>query len=84
MKIHTIYDNDKFADRYTAYFKGRGSLDVIDGQRVRLCLGMSGAPFHPQGICMSGYGKIGKHNGKKINFEDLPEDCQKAILKRLL
>ena len=79
MKIHTVYDNPEYTDRYTVYFKGHGSVLTIQGERQRICLGMSSAPFHPQGICLSGSGVVGKHNGNKIKFEDLPEDCQKAV-----
>ena len=83
-----VYDNGGPAtekgtiDRYTVVFSGnyRG--------RQRLCryLGMSGAPFHPQGFGQHGesetiidwptYG----HLGKKIKFQDLPEDCQKLAM----
>lgn len=47
---------------------------------------MSSQPFHPQGFGQHGesdspidrptYG----HLGKKIKFDDLPEDCQKLVL----
>jgi hypothetical protein len=77
MKVHTVYDfgPDASLDRYTVYFKGRGSIDG----KFRMCLAMSGAPFHPQGFCQHVYGMVGKHNGKKIRFEDLPESCQRAV-----
>jgi len=76
MKVHTVYDNPEFIDRYSVYFKGKGSLD---SQGLRVCLAMNDAPFHPQGFCQSSCGKIGKHNGKKITFESLPIDCKKAV-----
>jgi hypothetical protein len=79
MKIHSIYDAPEYADRYTVYLKGRGSLDVQDRKRVRMCLGMSGQPRHPQGICMHGTGVVGRHNGRKIGLADLPIECQKVL-----
>lgn len=79
------YDNQgKTADRYTVVFTGnykktdRWFDDVI----------MSGAPFHPQGICMHGQTQYQpcdrptySHLGKKIKFSDLPEDCQTVIMR---
>ncbi len=97
MKIHSVYDAGGSGDRFTVYYKGRGSLSptfVRIGtpgklgnnrryQRTRMCLGMSGAPFHPQGVCQHGYGIPGRHNGKRIKFEDLPADCKKAVMQDL-
>ena len=69
-------------DRYTVVFTGN-----YPG-REGLCryLAMSGAPFHPQGFGQHGesldtidrpsYG----HLGKRINFDDLPEDCQELVV----
>ncbi len=76
------------ADRYTVVYTGnyagktKGWHDYV---------GMSGAPFHPQGIGMHGqtehqpcdrpsYG----HLGKKIKFTDLPIDCQKLVMQDYL
>jgi hypothetical protein len=76
------YDDGEAGDRYTVVFtgnyKGRNGCDYI---------GMNASPFHPMGICMHG-----NHNqvidypsyanlGKKIKFEDLPEDCQKVVIR---
>ena len=84
MKIHSIYDNGgKTADRYTVYYKGRGAVSWSSGFRFRACLGMSGAPFHPQGIGTHGAGMTGRHNGKRITFDQLPADCQRAVLMDL-
>jgi hypothetical protein len=78
------YDSgpDEGADRYTVVFTGNYS-----GRKGCDYLGMSGAPFHPQGVGMHGwhdwpidrpaYG----HLGKKIHFTDLPEDCQILVLR---
>jgi hypothetical protein len=81
MKIHSIYDagENGGADRYTVYYKGRGTLDHTSRGTLRACLGMSDNPFHPQGVGMHGTGQPGKHNGKRITFDQLPADCQKAV-----
>jgi hypothetical protein len=83
MKIHSIYDDgpDGNYDRYTVYYKGRGTVDRING--TRMCVGMSAAPFHPQGFGQHCYGKIGKHNGKRIMFDQLPKDCQRLVMRDL-
>ena len=80
MKIHSIYDNGgETADRYTVYYSGRGSID----NGLRACVGMSGSPFHPQGFGQHGYGQPGKHNGKRMDFQSLPADCQKLVKQDL-
>ena len=84
MKVHSIYYHPDFCDCYTVYFKGRGSLEGIvklkgKNKRPRVCLGMNANPFSPSGFCQHGNGFPGKHNGKKIEFKDLPDDCQKAV-----
>lgn len=83
-KIHSIYNNGgATCDRYTVYYGGRGSVCHTERGVFREFLGMSGAPFHPQGFCQHGTGVPGRHNGKRITFDDLPEDCQRAVLQDL-
>ena len=87
-----IYDNGgETVDRYTVVFAGnynnigkkRGELN----QNWHPVIGMSGAPFHPQGFCqhMTYPNMIDRptygHLGRKIKFEDLPEDCQKVVVR---
>ena len=73
MKIKAIYDNGgKSFDRYTVYY------DEKDGQFYS-CLGMSENPFHPQGCGYHSSGILGRHNGKRISFDELPIACQKAV-----
>lgn len=84
MKIHSIYDfGDTVADRYTVYYKGRGTIRMDKGIVLRQCVGMSGAPFHPQGFGQHSEGKPGRHNGKKITWEELPKDCQTLVERDL-
>lgn len=78
-----IYDNGEPGDRYTVVFTGRYRHQT-GGEFWYL--GMSAAPFHPQGIGQHGsspyqidrphYG----HLGKKITWAQLPEDCRKCTL----
>ncbi len=84
------YDNGgKTADRYTVVFMNREDYgftpDYIreTGRDFYPCLGMSGAPFHPQGIGQHSDCKLGKHLGKRIPFVSLPADCQKAVMRDL-
>lgn len=79
-----IYDNcGETADRYTVVFTGNYRA------KTGGCfwyLGLSGAPFHPQGIGCTGehdrqidrptYG----HLGKRVKWESLPDDCKRATL----
>lgn len=86
-----IYDSNEPGDRYTVVFTGNWK-----GRTSSLYLGMSGAPFHPQGVCQHGESEraidcrqgnwggvsVGRkcHLGTRINFADLPKDCQTAVL----
>ena len=74
-------DDGKCFDRYTVVFtgnyKGRDGCDY---------LGMSENPYHPQGFGQHGWNASPidyprySHIGKKIRFQDLPEDCQTLVI----
>lgn len=85
------YDNGgETCDRYTVVYSGHR-----DGYSRGTS--MSGAPFHPQGVCQyfeydkADLWRMGQqwgidrpkysHLGKKIKFTDLPTDCQRAVLQ---
>lgn len=77
-----LYDNQgETIDRYTCVFTGR--YKGSKGQKIHL--GMSSDPFHPMGVGMHGEGVIDKegysHLGKKVKFEDMPEQVKKCILQ---
>jgi hypothetical protein len=88
-KYVRCYDNGgESIDRYTVvYTQQRNGYSVG--------VGMSGAPFHPQGFgqhfeyenSRRGNGQYTvdspkySHLGKKIKFTDLPEDCQRLVLQ---
>jgi hypothetical protein len=84
-----VYDSGGSGDRYTVVFMNRADYgygrDYIrqTGCDFYPCVGMSGAPFHPQGICQHTDCMLGKHLGKRIPFAQLPEDCRKAVLQDL-
>jgi hypothetical protein len=81
--IKIIYDNEGMSiDRYTVYFTHPKDWGIIQ-PGLYPYVAMSGAPFHPQGFCQHGEGFLGKHNGKRIKFENLPEDCQRAARRDL-
>jgi hypothetical protein len=100
-KFIRVYDNDGSTfDRYTVVFTGsynnigktRGTLNP----KSYFYVGMSGLPFHPQGVCQHGESEyiidvnkgswgavpIGKKNhlGKRVLFDDLPDDCKKVVI----
>ena len=76
------YDNggktwDRFTVVYTGNYKGRNGCDYV---------GMSENPFHPQGFGQHGWdGSVidrptYSHLGRKITFDKLPEQCQRAVI----
>ena len=76
------YDNggktyDRYTVVYTGNYRGRKGCDYV---------GMSGHPFHPQGFGQHGWDlnvidrPTYSHLGKKIEFEDLPEDCKRLVI----
>lgn len=79
------YNNGgKTADQYTVVLTGRYRHKTW-GEFWNICMSLH--PFHPQGIGMHGTSKQRidqpsyRHLGKRIKFDDLPEDCRKLILK---
>ena len=79
LKHVRIYDNGgKSFDRYTAIY-----MNEPEGRGIYGARGMSERPFDPQGFGLYCSAMPGKHLGKRIAFEALPIDCQKAILNDL-
>lgn len=90
-KYIRAYDNDgKTCDRYTVVYTGK-----YRGNGWFQYVGMSEAPFHPQGFGQHGENPtqidvnkwgfapaIGRKNhlGTRIPFTQLPPDCQKLVL----
>lgn len=78
-----IYDNGgKTADRYAIIFK---DWRYWNGDRLFQCLGLSENPTHPQyGVSLWGEAILGRHLGKVIQWENLPENVRDHAEKRLL
>lgn len=75
-----IYDNEgETFDRYTVVY-----LDEQDGTGKYTYVGMSRDPFHPQGFGQHGTCIDGPHLGKRIEFHDLPQPCQRLVMYDLL
>jgi len=78
-------DGNTVIDHYTVVF-----LDDEKNRKVPY-LAMNDTPFHPQGFCQYGempidavaYKGRGGAFKKRIRFEDLPADCQKAVKQDL-
>ena len=81
LRVYDIGPN-KEADRSTIVYDDPGARFTNDG-KVLPCVGMSAAPFWPQGICQHREARLGGHLGKLIDFKDLPEDCRKVVLMDL-
>lgn len=81
-KYIRCYDNDQTFDRYTVVYTG--NYPGRDGCEY---VGMSSDPYSPSGFGQHGHSQeiIDKpkyaHLGKKISFNDLPENCQKLVLR---
>ena len=79
MKHVRIYDNGgRTFDRYTAVY-----MNEPEGRGLYGARGMSEYPFHPMGFGQYCATKPGRHLGKRIEFEALPSDCQRAVLQDL-
>ena len=74
-----VYDfGENQLDRYTLYLNWEKNNDG-----THQCLCLSGNPTHPQGFSQFSSGVPGKHNGRRIRFEDLPENIQSHAAYRL-
>lgn len=77
-----IYDaGEKYGDRYTIAFKGYRA-----GRMVYPYLASGSSPFHPQGFglhCESESFVTGRHLGKRVSFDSLPNDVKKFILQSI-
>jgi len=85
-----IYDNGgESFDRYTIVFTGRYDKNKDEqGNKWYKYVGSSENPYYPQGFYQHGESKneiidrpTYSHLGKKITFDKLPLDCQKAVLE---
>jgi hypothetical protein len=73
------YDNGgATADRYTVVYLNEPERPGLFAAR-----GMNDRPFHPQGIGMYCAAMPGPHLGQRIDFHDLPEDCQRLVRQDL-
>lgn len=72
------YDNGGATiDRYTVVYVGVPA--VLGRPDLHECVGMSAAPFHPQGFGQHSAAQIGHHLGRRVPFAELPEDCRRLV-----
>ncbi|WP_347990245.1 hypothetical protein [Methylomonas sp. AM2-LC] len=74
-----IFDNNgKTFDRYTIVF-------MLEPEKngFYVALAMSSNPCHPQGYGQHCTARPGKHLGNCIDFDALPEPCQKLVIKNI-
>lgn len=83
-KVCRVWDfGDTVADRYTIAFRG---YHIAGYGMVYPYLASSENPFHPQGFGQHGESREflkGRHLGKRVEFEYLPEQVQRFILLEL-
>ena len=73
MKIAKVYDNGgQTFDRYTIIFEGHPDA-----------LGLSENCDSPQGFSQFGVAVDGRHLGRQISFEDLPENVKRHTNQRI-
>lgn len=85
MKIKDCYDSGSWVERYTIVFKESRPNPKNPHRRLYLCLGMNDTPEHPSyGISQFSECIIGNHLGKKIAFDDLPDNIQIHVNRRML
>ena len=78
-KIKCYDSGEKYIDRYTVVF-----LECPEREKgTYSAVGMSEYPFSPQGFGQHTTAAVGRHLGKKIDFNALPEDCKKLVLRDL-
>jgi len=79
-----IFDSgENYCDRYTVAFKG---YRVIGYGMIYPYLASSCFPFHPQGFGQHGESKeflTGRHLGKRVLFDSLPEQVKQFILQNI-
>lgn len=80
VKVRSVWDNmGATFDRYTVVFNEHWNHTKTTHE----ALGLSGNPTHPQGFSQFVPAVEGEHLGKRIAFEDLPEDIQKHVIWRI-
>ena len=79
-------------DRFTVvYLDDQHPHPAHNYENYIVYLAMNETPFHPQGFCQHGemplsavaYKGRGGCFDKRIKFDDLPEDCKKAVYQDL-
>ena len=84
-KVCRVFDTgpDGAFDRYTVAFKGY----CVDGHgMVYPYIASSDNPFHSQGFGQHGESReflTGKHLGKRVSFESLPDQVKEFILQNI-
>ena len=72
------YDNGgKTADRYTILPPRYAKQYRENAPGMWQAIGANAAPFHPQGIGMHVTATPGSHLGRRVHWDDLPEDVQR-------
>lgn len=74
------YDDPDTVVRYTVVY-----MDVPENPPgTFMCYGLNEHPFNPAyGIAQHASATPGRHLGRRIRFQDLPEDCQRLVQRDL-
>ena len=74
-----VYDYPKYIDRYTIVL-----MDQYEGDGVYACIGCNSEPSNPQGIGQSSCCRCGRHLGKRVPFDTLPETVKTFVHQYLI
>lgn len=82
LSCHDLGEKSKFDDRYTVLYWSKDMVDQAGFAYVE-CLGMSGAPTHPQGVSM--FGQLPRSSdrpAKRVRWLDLPRHIRQHAISR--
>lgn len=79
--IKAIYDDPGAFDRYTIVLTEK--YIKHDGNTYHTMIGLSENPSHLLGVSQFSEGQIGKHLGKKLNWNNLSKSIQNHIISKL-
>lgn len=85
MKNLRIYDNGgKTYDRYTAVFMDQPAQKPDRyGPQIYCAIGFNDNPFHPLGFGQHTSATPGRHLGRRVNLQDLPEKAQRFVMQNM-
>jgi hypothetical protein len=79
LRPHRLYDKPDCADRFTLVFMD----DPLRDPEVFGAFGFDEDPTHPLGIGMHCVAQPGRHLGRRIGLQDLPDKARRVAIREL-